>query len=108
MIRWNWPTFPGSPRVALETQPPFTRLALFELPEPAADLEAAISAAREGDHRWRVFPGDCNVTLAGALAWLGPVRWAPTFAFLDPRGLQVAWSTVETLARWRVGEKTKV
>lgn len=36
------------------------------------------------------------------------MRWAPTFAFLDPRGLQVAWSTVERLAQWRADKKTKV
>ena len=101
-------TLPGSARVALETEPPFTRLAMFELPDPATRLEGAIRSARPGDQRWRVFPGDCNVTLPEALAWLEPVRWAPTFAFLDPRGLQVAWTTLEMLARWRVDQKTKV
>lgn len=101
-------TFPGSARIALETEPLFTRLAMFELPEPAANLEAAITAARPNDRRWRVFPGDCNVTLLDALAWLEPFRWAPTFAFLDPRGLQVAWATVERLAKWRANQKTKV
>lgn len=101
-------TFPGSARIALENEPPFTRLAFFELPEPAARLEAAISAARPDDRRWRVFPGDCNVTLPSALEWLNDVRWAPTFAFLDPRGLQVAWTTIETLAHWRADRKTKV
>ena len=55
-----------------------------------------------------MFPGDCNVTLSDALAWLAPLRWAPTFAFLDPRGLQVAWATVERLAKWRDSQKTKV
>ena len=100
--------FPGSAQIQLETDPPFTRLAFFELEEPAAALEAAISAARPGDHRWRVFPGDCNVTLSAALAWLESVRWAPTFAFLDPRGLQLAWTTVEALAKWRADKKTKV
>lgn len=100
--------FPGSSQIALNTQPEFTRLAFFELPEPAARLHADITAARPDDRRWRVFEGDCNATLPSALSWLRPVRWAPTFAFLDPRGLQVAWSTVETLADWRRDEKTKV
>ncbi len=100
--------FPGSTRVALETQPPFTRFAFFELPEMAVKLERDIAAARPEDDRWRVFAGDCNDHIGEALDWLGPVRWAPTFAFLDPRGLQVAWSTVETLARWRADKKTKV
>lgn len=101
-------TFAGSARIALETEPAFTRLAFFELPEPAAALEEAIRTARPGDGRWRVFPGDCNETLPAALDWLDHVRWAPTFAFLDPRGLQVAWKTVEALARWRADKKTKV
>lgn len=101
-------TFPGSAQIALGTQPEFTKLALFELPELAARLRADIEAARTGDTRWRVFPGDCNLTLPSALRWLDPVRWAPTFAFLDPRGLQVAWTTVEALAAWRRDKKTKV
>lgn len=100
--------FPGSAQIALKTDPQFTRLAFFELPEPAAALDAAINAARLGDRRWRVFPGDCNVMLPAALEWLDSVRWAPTFAFLDPKGLQVAWTTVEALARWRADKKTKV
>ena len=48
------------------------------------------------------------MTLPTALTWLDAVRWAPTFAFLDPKGLQVSWSTIESLAAWRAGEKTKV
>jgi three-Cys-motif partner protein len=101
-------TFAGSAQIALKTRPDFTRLAFFELAGPAARLRADISAARPRDERWRVFEGDCNQLLPSALAWLDPVRWAPSFAFLDPRGLQVAWSTVEKLAAWRRDKKTKV
>jgi hypothetical protein len=28
-------------------------------------------------------------------------RGAPTFAFIDPKGLNVAWTTLETLSKWR-------
>lgn len=101
-------TFPGSTQIALGTDPPFTRLAFFELDAPAAHLEAAIKAARPDDERWRVFPGDCNITISSALRKLDPHRWAPTFAFLDPRGLQVEWTTIEKLAKWRADKKTKV
>lgn len=101
-------TFAGSSQIALNTQPAFTRLAFFELPGPAERLRSDIKAARPSDVRWRVFEGDCNLTLPSALSWLDPVRWAPTFAFLDPRGLQVAWTTVERLANWRRDKKTKV
>lgn len=97
-------TFAGSARVALETEPPFTRLAFFELGAKAKKLEADISACRPTDDRWNVFAGDCNTEIGRALAWLGEqYRWAPTFAFIDPRGLQVQWTTLETLARWRKG-----
>lgn len=83
-------------------------MALFELSGPAARLRSGIAEARPDDRRWRVFEGDCNESLPEALAWLEPARWAPTFAFLDPRGLQVAWGTVERLADWRRDKKTKV
>lgn len=101
-------TFPGSAQIALNTVPGFTRLAFFELVGPAAQLRTDVDAARPGDPRWRVFEGDCNQSLPSALSWLEPVRWAPTFAFLDPRGLQVAWTTVEALAAWRRDKRTKV
>ena len=101
-------TFPGSTQIALGIEPRFTKLVFFELPGPAARLRADIRRARPADRRWRVAQGDCNETLPSALSSLGRVRWAPTFAFLDPRGLQVAWSTVQALADWRHDKKTKV
>lgn len=106
--RYGTGTFPGSTQVALATEPDFTRLAFCELSGPAARLRAEILEALPDDQRSRVFDGDCNETLPAVLAWLESVRWAPTFAFLDPRGLQVAWSTVERLADWRRDKKTKV
>ncbi len=101
-------TFPGSARIALETQPAFTRLVFFELHEKAIELKTSISQDRGGDSRWSVIDGDSNQTIATALCLLAGLRWAPTFAFLDPRGLQIAWSTIETLANWRSDKKTKV
>ena len=101
-------TFAGSSQIALDIEPKFTTLVFFELPEPAARLRADIKSARPEDCRWRVVEGDCNDTLPSALARLDQFRWAPTFAFLDPRGLQVAWTTVKTLAEWRRYKKTKV
>ena len=106
--RYGTGTFQGSTQIALGIEPEFTKLVFFELPGPAARLRTDIKRARLGDHRWRVRAGDCNETLPSALSTLRHVRWAPTFAFLDPRGLQVAWSTVQTLADWRRDKKTKV
>lgn len=100
--------FHGSSRIALETQPAFTRLAFIELPKPARRLERAIESDRREDKRWKVVPGDCNLVLQDALEWLAPQQWAPTFAFIDPKGMQVAWTTIEALAEWRSEYKTKV
>lgn len=101
-------TFPGSSQIALDMEPPFTRLVFCELEAQAQQLRQDIESARAGDTRWRVVEGDCNTTLPSILDSLSRVRWAPTFAFLDPKGLQVAWGTVETLAKWRADKKTKV
>ena len=76
-------SFPGSTRLALETHPPFTRLAFFELPEVAAQLEADIRAARRGTSVGDV-RGRLQRPHRRSSEWLSPVRWAPTFAFLDP------------------------
>jgi three-Cys-motif partner protein len=100
--------FSGSARIALEATPNFTQLRFFELPGPAAALRKEIREDRFIDRRWEVVPGDSNQTIAGVLQSLNSIKWAPTFAFLDPRGLQVDWSTVEILADWRRHEKTKV
>ena len=61
-------TFPGSSRIALKADPPFTRLAFFELAEPAASLESSISSACPTEPRRRVFPGDCNDLLPEVLS----------------------------------------
>lgn len=102
-------TFAGSTRIAFETEPQFTRVAMFEFRNQAKKLESDINRNRPNETRWwKIFPGDCNNTITGALNQLEKYRWAPTFAFLDPDGLDLSWSTVEQLARWRMNKKTKV
>lgn len=92
--------FKGSSRIALDADVAggFTRLRFFERASKAAELEAALRAeypARD----IRVYPGDCNRQIPHALAELQPVRWAPTFAFIDPDGMEFAWETLVALAR---------
>jgi three-Cys-motif partner protein len=89
----------GSPLLALRTHPRFTRLAFGELPPRAARLEAELIAAHPGDDRFTVYPGDSNQTVHQMLDDLADVRWAPTFAFIDPDGPDCHWSTLEALAR---------
>lgn len=93
--------YAGSSAVAMRTMPPFTRLVFWELEGPAAQLERDLAAAFPGDRRYRVVPGDCNARLEGGFAFVADLQWAPTFAFVDPKGLQVAWATLERLSRWR-------
>lgn len=102
-------TFAGSTRIAFDTEPPFTHIAIFELENQASTLRRDISRNRPCENRWwKTFPGDCNDTITNALSQLEEYKWAPTFAFLDPDGLDLSWSTIEQLARWRMNKRTKV
>ena len=96
--------FPGSPRIAFNIEPTFTRIALFEKPERAKDLRSSIQSSSHNVRHWEVFPGDCNDTIDEGLEFLENRR-APTIAFLDPFGLQVNWRTLEKLASWKKGKR---
>lgn len=99
----------GSAQIALGTQnPPFSRLRFFEVEPHASRLRAALDASHS-QRELRVVAGDCNQTIAGVLNGLAPYRWAPTFAFIDPNGPDVHWSTLEALARFKkVKTKTEL
>lgn len=96
----------GSVHRALRATPPFTRLCLFEVDGKAQRIEAAIQKAYPGRKGIGVYPGDCNVQVARALADLKEVSWAPTFAFIDQFDSEVEWSTLEQIASFR-RRKTK-
>lgn len=91
----------GSVHRALNTEPPFTRIALFELPAKAKQLEQALRAQYPRRRDIKVYPGDCNDTISQAMADLASVRWAPTFAFVDQHDNEIKWVTLEKLARFR-------
>ncbi|HEX8083442.1 MAG TPA: three-Cys-motif partner protein TcmP [Solirubrobacteraceae bacterium] len=84
----------------------FTRLRYFERESKAAQLEARLRAGYPG-RDIRVYGGDCNTRLHDALDDLRDVSWAPTFAFVDPDGLEVDWQTLEMLAAHKRGSKYK-
>ena len=95
--------FTASARVALEvTDPAFTKFRFFELPAKARALEKQLKSEYPG-RDIRVYPGDSNATIPVALANLKRLRWAPTFAFLDPDGMQLSWKTLESLAQHKRG-----
>lgn len=99
----------GSPRVALDAEPAFTKVVLFELPPYAARLNAELRA-HYPTRDLKVWEGDCNVNIDPALAELAKanLRWAPTFAFVDQYAAEVQWATLEKLAAFKRGTKSKV
>jgi three-Cys-motif partner protein len=96
--------FNGSARIALETTDAggFTRLRYFERAAKAKELQDRLLADYPG-RDIKVYGGDCNVEIPRALAELRGVKWAPTFAFIDPDGMELAWRTLEHLAEHKRG-----
>lgn len=101
----------GSARIALDTtNPPFTRLCFFELPQNAAKLRTILGQEYPG-RELRVYEGDCNNSIREALADLhrDGIAWAPTFAFIDPNSPDCHWATLQALAAHKgIDAKTKV
>lgn len=85
--------------IALEVDPPFTHLRLFELTR--ADELAADLGSRFPGRDLEVIPGDCNEELPATLATGALPPWAPTFAFIDPDGPDCWWSTLKVLAEFK-------
>lgn len=99
----------GSPRVALDTTPPFSKVVLFELPSQAARLRTQLDADY-GGRDFQVESGDCNRTLPPALHGLKRDGWdlAPTFAMVDQYAAEVRWTTLRQLSRFKRSGLTKV
>lgn len=99
--------FPGSARLALEAGhgAAFTRFRYFEVGRRASELETQLRADYPG-RDIKVYEGDCNTTIPQALADLRALNWAPTFAFLDPDGMELAWQTLHALADHKRGYRT--
>jgi three-Cys-motif partner protein len=104
--RLSGEAFKGSARIALEVgEPGFTRFRFFEKGWRAGELEARLRADYPG-RDIVVSQGDCNETIPRVLSELAALRWAPTFAFLDPDGMELAWSTLRALADHKKGYRT--
>ncbi len=97
----------GSARIALTvTDPPFTRLRFFETVANAGRLEASLRKDYP-DRDLKVVGGDCNQLIPQELHRLKRLRWAPTFAFVDPNGMEAEWRTLESLANFKRGQRWK-
>lgn len=95
--------FFGSTVRALEARPELTRLCFFELGSNANRLRTQLAERYPDDARFEVIEGDCNEMLGGCLCGLRDegLDRAPTFCFVDPDGLDVSWSTLRALARFK-------
>lgn len=99
--------FNGSSRIALEVAEAggFTRLRYFEQAARARELEEKFIVEYPG-RDIKVYGGDCNVEIPKALDELNALRWAPTFAFIDPDGMEFAWETLQRLADHKRGYRS--
>lgn len=89
----------GSPRVALDLANPFDQYLFVDKdPERVAELEA-ISREYSGRRTIDVRQGDANSILLDLLGSGFGKRSHRAYAFLDPFGLQMPWSTLQALAR---------
>jgi len=105
-IRDNGQIIDGSPVIALKAGPPsFTRL--FWIDADPDNVESLRAHTRAHPTRGiTVLEGDANEKVDEILRILP--RRAPTFAFLDPRGAELRWQTIEKLARHKVQGENKI
>jgi three-Cys-motif partner protein len=97
----------GSAKIALSIDdPPFTILRFFETERNAAALERGLLSDFP-DRDFQVLGGDSNELVPLELRRLRHLNWAPTFAFVDPNGMEAEWRTLEAIAAFKEGRKWK-
>lgn len=98
----------NSATIALEIDdPPFTRLRFFELEANAFELNSSLSDRYPG-RDFKVVGGNCNELIPLELDTLYSLNWAPTFAFIDPNGMEAEWITLKTLSQYKKRGSSKV
>ena len=98
----------NSAQIALSiSNPPFTKLRFFELDCHAQELERSLVRDNPG-RDIRIYRGDCNEKIHAALEELADHSRAPTFAFVDPNGMEAEWSTLVALADFKRNARYKV
>jgi three-Cys-motif partner protein len=99
--------FDASAKLALGTDPPFTRLIFCERSRQRAQRlhESLLRAHPDRADDFEILEGDCNVEIPKALQRLrqAGLHWAPTFGFVDPDGMQVDFPTLQALADHKRG-----
>lgn len=93
----------GSPRVALDVEPPFTRYVFVERDPRRVLLLESLVQEYKGHRHIVIRKKDCNDYLANIIARINWQRWRAV-VFLDPFGMQVPWQTIAGLARTKAIE----
>lgn len=94
----------GSPRVALELEPPFTRYHFIEITDwrvkKLEELRGEFPA-----RQIQIYRGDCNELLRTRIIPTLPFNsFKRAIAFLDPYGMSLDWETLQDVARTRTIE----
>jgi len=106
----NWSSIqqkeiPGSPLIALNAgEPEAVKVVMAEKHEGA--FKALSHRTKPCGSRGVSLLGDANEMVEEMLAHV--VKAAPAFAFLDPEGSELAWSTVERIADHKRGVSRKI
>lgn len=104
--RINGQLVDGSPKIAVNSGA-FKRLFLIDVDSKLTTTLTTELATHKHNDRCTVICGDSNVEIGRLLdsGTIDPTK--PCFAFLDPNSTQLAWSTIEALARYKtMGEAT--
>jgi three-Cys-motif partner protein len=97
----------GSLLRAVQTTPPFTVVRGFELRHRRAQSLQEAFRAEFPDRDVAVHAGDVHDALQSALAALAQYRRSPTFAFIDPDGVEARWELLEALATHKASPTDK-
>lgn len=90
----------GSPRIALETRPPFTSCVFVERSSGRVTALQELAAEYGLARKIMIHQGDCRTFLQERVAHNAGIDWTRHRAvvFLDPFGMQVDWETIVGLA----------
>lgn len=96
----------GSPRVALDIEPPFTHYVFIDRDPQRVKLLKSIEHEYKDRRKIFVRKGDCNTYLNNRLITNDKIDWRKWrgVVFLDPFGMQVPWTTIAGLARTKAME----
>lgn len=99
-----------SAQLVLEAEPKRVReLWLCDIDPEGIELLKAIKAANDAKgRRIHVVPGDFNVEIDSILGSGRITETTATFALLDQRTFECAWSTVEKIAAHKTGKKIEI